>query len=66
MSRPCYVYSIDNTGHRLVLTQHYKGTRAACRALIRARARNGGHTATTFVSILGYDAAERRYLKGWN
>lgn len=60
--KPCHVYSVCNTGHKLVLRVDTTGTRWHCRKFVRDRARMGRPTHYMHVSSLCFEAAERKFL----
>lgn len=58
----CFVYSVCNTGHKLVLRVDKEGTREECNAYIANRVRQNLPTHFLHVSSLNFEAAQRRYL----
>lgn len=58
----CYVYSVCNTGHKLVLRVDFEGTRAQCRQHIVKRVRGNLPTHFLHVSSLPFEKAERKFL----
>ena len=57
-----YVYSRGNTGHAIILTTDFSGSRWECQKFYRDLVRSGRMTTYTYISCLSFDKAQRKFL----